>query len=174
MESNPYNSPSANLFGSSSQTTTEAVPAEAISQLQRTKPWTRVIGVVTWLVVGLMVLGGAGFAVFALAGLASANTGAAEKGMMVGMAIAYVVMGFLYIYPAIKIWSYGSAIRNLMNSRSPEDLVKALDQQRSLWKFAGILTIILIIVYAVAIIAMIGLGVAAGAGALKGLPGTPQ
>ena len=98
----------------------------------------------------------------------------AEKGMMVGMAIAYVVMGFLYIYPAIKIWSYGSAIRSLMNSRSPEDLVKALDQQRSLWKFAGILTIILIIIYAVAIIAMIGLGVAVGSGAMKGLPGSPQ
>ena len=170
MESNPYHSPSSNLFGSSNQTTPEAVPAEAIVQLQRTKPWTRFVGVVIWLATALMMLGGCAMLFMAMMGIGSAETGIAEKGMLAGMAAAYLVVGLIYIYPAVKIWSYGSAIASLMKSRSPEDLVKALDQQRALWKFAGIITIILMVLYGMIIVGAILFGVA---GAMKGLPQTP-
>jgi hypothetical protein len=166
MESNPYNSPSANLFGSSSQTTTEAVPSEAITQLQRTKPWVRFFGVMMWIATGLMLLGGIAVGIGAIAGLASAQTGMAEKGMLIGMAAAYVVFGFLYLYPSMKIWAYGTAIGKLAESRSAEDLVKALDQQRAFWKFIGVMMIIMFVIYFVAIVVMIAVG---ASGALSNL-----
>lgn len=167
MESNPYNSPSANLFGSSSQTTTEAVPSEAITQLQRTKPWVRFFGVMMWLGSALMLLGGAAFLLIALSGLASSAAAGMPKEMMVGLAVAYILMGFLYIYPTIKIWAYGSAIGRLVTSRSADDLVKALDMQRGFWKFIGIMLIILMVMYFLFFVAMF---VAGAAGALKNMP----
>ncbi len=167
MESNPYNSPSANLFGSSSQTTTEAVPSEAITQLQRTKPWVRFFGVMMWIGSMLMLLGGAAFLLLALIGLTSPAATGMPKEMMVGMAGGYIVVGFLYIYPTIKIWGYGTAIGRLVSSRSADDLVKALDMQRSFWKFVGIMMIILFSMYFLMFIAMIALG---ATGALNNLP----
>jgi hypothetical protein len=166
MEPNPYNSPSANLFGSSSQTTTEAVPSEAITQLQRTKPWVRFFGVIMWLGSILMLLGGAAFLVLALVGLGSQASGM-PKEMMIGMAGGYILMGFLYIYPTIKIWGYGTAIGNLVGSRSADDLVKALDLQRAFWKFIGIMMIILLTMY---FVLFVGMFVAGATGALKNLP----
>lgn len=164
---NPYSSPSANLFGSSGQTSSQIVTSEVISQLQRTKPWTRVIGVVMWLMVALLLVGSLGFLVAMLAGLAAKDTGTAQKGFMIGMGVAYFAISLLYIYPAIKIWGYGSAIKRLMASRSEPDLVKALDQQRSLWKFVGVLTLIAILIYAGFFALLMTVGIA---GAMKGFP----
>ena len=170
MESNPYNSPSANLFGSSGQTTMEAVPSEAITQLQRTKPWVRFFGVMMWLATGLMVLGGAAACLIALAGVVSPGSAGMPKEMMIAMAGLYVFVGFLYIYPTIKIWGYGTAIRKLVDSRSADDLVKALDMQRAFWKFIGIMMIILFSIYFLMFVVMIVMG---ATGVLKNLP-APQ
>jgi hypothetical protein len=86
---------------------------------------------------------------------------------MVGMAGAYVLIGFLYIYPTLKIWGYGTAIGKLVNSRSADDLVKALDMQRAFWKFLGVMMIILFAIYFLIFVAMI---VAGATGALNNLP----
>ncbi|MES2598929.1 MAG: hypothetical protein V4662_26595 [Verrucomicrobiota bacterium] len=164
---NPYSSPSANLFGSSSQTSGQVITAEVISQLQRTKPWARLLGVIAWLVVALILVGSVGFLVVILAGFASPNTGGTDNAFLIGMACGYLFISVIYIYPAMKIWGYGSAIKRLMASRSETDLVKALDQQRSLWKFVGIITLILVCLYAIGIGLALTVGVA---GAMKGLP----
>jgi hypothetical protein len=77
---------------------------------------------------------------------------------------------FLYIYPTIKIWGYGTAIRKLVDSRSADDLVKALDMQRAFWKFIGIMMIILFSIYFLMFVVMIVMG---ATGVLKNLP-APQ
>lgn len=169
MESNPYTSPSANLFGSTSGTSTGVVPQEAITQLQGTKPWVRLIGVIMWIAVVLMLLGGVGVAIAGVAGVGAAaqGQGGPQAAMMIGMAVGYGFVALLYIYPTVKIWKYGTSIGRLVNSRSAEDLVAALDQQRSFWKFVGILFLITIVIYILAIIALVVFGVAAGAGGAK-------
>lgn len=168
MESpiNPYTSPSANLFGSSGQTGGQLVSAEVISQLQRSKPWSRLVGVVAWLFVGLIMLGSVGVLAVAVAGALSSSA-AGEQGFMIGMAAVYLLMSVIYIYPAIKIWGYGSAIKRLLVSRTEADLVAALDKQRSLWKFLGILTLFIIVIYAGIFLFAMTVGIA---GAMKGFP----
>jgi hypothetical protein len=174
MESNPYNSPSANLFGSSNQTTAEAVPAEAISQLKGTKPWVRFISVLMWIGVAFMLLAGAGLAVLGITGSEMGKSLGYTPPVMITMAILYGLFSFLYIYPAVKLWSYGSAINRLLSSRRTEDLVTSLNQQRSFWKFIGMLMLIMISIYIVGIIVLIGLALFVGTEAFKGLPTTPQ
>lgn len=169
MENNPYTSPTANLFGSSSASSAEGVSQEAIVQLQRTKPWVRFIGVLLWIGVALMMLGGVIVLFSSIMGLSAMNQNGAgnlglQAGMMVGIAISYLIMSLLYIYPAVKIWKYGSYIGKLVSSRSPEDLVSALDQQRSFWKFFGIMAIIVICMYLLIFIGAIVFGAAAASG----------
>ncbi|HCN79367.1 MAG TPA: hypothetical protein DIT13_19570, partial [Verrucomicrobiales bacterium] len=101
---------------------------------------------------------------------AATGLGLPEAGIMIGVAALYVVMAFFYIYPAIKIWKTGTAIKKLMASRQPEDLVAALDHQRAFWKFVGIMLIIMIVLYIGMIVAM-GVGVAGAMGGMKALEG---
>lgn len=173
MDRNPYQAPAANLFGSTLETSTEAVPQEAILQLQRTKPWVRFIGVLMWLVVGFMLLGGVGVVVAGLAGLGSAvagGGGAREAGLMMGVATVYALMAVLYIYPVLKIWKFGSSIGRLVASRDPRDLVAALDQQRAFWKFVGIVTLIGMVLYGVMLVGAIGASLLIGGKAAGAAP----
>jgi Family of unknown function (DUF5362) len=171
MESNPYSSPAANLFGSTSATSAESVSAGVINQLKRTKPWVRFIGVMMWIAIGfmmlasvLMILGGSAMG----AAMEKANP-AMPAGFMAGIGALYVLIAFLYIYPTIKIWKYGTSIGKLTQSGSNADLENALDQQRAFWKFVGIMMIIMIVVYIVAFVVMIvaGFSMAAAGGLPK-------
>ena len=169
MESpiNPYTSPSANLFGSSGQTSNEAVPAEAIIQLQQTKPWVRFFSVMMWIAVFFMLLAGLGMAALSMIGGEAAKAAGMPPTMAIILGGVYAVFAFLYIYPAMKIWQYASSIQRLVNSRHPSDLVSALSHQRAFWKFVGILMILVILAYVLIFVVAIGAGVAAG---MKGMP----
>jgi len=72
------------------------------------------------------------------------------------MGLLYAATGVLYLFPSIKLWKYGSSIVRLMGTGSNADLVEALDQQRSFWKFVGIMILVMIALYVVAIIGAIG------------------
>jgi len=78
--------------------------------------------------------------------------------MMTGMAILYAVLSLLYIYPALKLWKYASHIGALLLSSSMLDLEAALSQQRSFWKFLGIMIIALFALYFVVVIAVVAFG----------------
>ena len=165
MESNPYSSPAANLFGSTSGTSVESVSAGVINQLKRTKPWVRFFGVMMWIGVAFMLLA----AVAMILGGAAMGTAMQKTnpgmpaGFMAGMGALYILISVLYIYPAIKIWKYGSSIGKLVQSGSNIDLEEALNQQRGFWKFVGITMIVVIVVYLVAIVVMVGVAVTAAA-----------
>ena len=83
--------------------------------------------------------------------------------MVIGMAVFYGVFGLLYLYPAMKMWKYGGRIMDLMVSRSSADLEAALNEQRIVWKFWGIITLLMIC----AVIAFVIVAAVVGA---SGLP----
>jgi hypothetical protein len=148
MESNPYSSPSANLFGPSSASSGEAVSAGAVTMLKRTKPWVRLAAVMSFLsaalMIGLaamMILGGGAIAA-ALANAPTASGEALPAGMLAGLGVVYGLMSFLYIYPGMKLWGYANFIARLMVTPSAENLEAALNQQRAFWKYVGIWIII--------------------------------
>ncbi len=77
--------------------------------------------------------------------------------MGAGIGIAYLIFSMLYIYPALKLWKYASGIAALLASGSIMDLENALDQQRSFWKFIGVMMLAILVLYAlIAVIAIIG------------------
>lgn len=64
----------------------------------------------------------------------------------------YLVLAVLYFFPALKLTQYASRIASLRESHSEQDLVSALDAQRSFWAFVGIMAIVTIGLYLLGIL----------------------
>ena len=159
---NPYSTPAANLYGSPSGGAAEAVSPSTIAILSATKPWVRFMSVLMWIGVGLMLLVGAGMGVVSVIGASkSVSSGPFGGKEMIFLSVFYGVLSFIYIFPAIKLWKYANRIGSLGATRSVTDLDAALNEQRSFWKFVGIMTIIMISLYLVAIIGFVALGASA-------------
>ena len=119
------------------------VSAGTVQALKETRPWVRLIAIVGMVMTGIMliaILAAASFGFFA-ATKGGGSVGGLE--MIVILAIA-LLMGLLYIYPIVKLFKYAGAISRLDRSGSVKDLEDALGQQKSFWKFAGILTLIVL------------------------------
>ncbi len=159
---NPYSTPAANLYGSTTGGVSDAVSPSTIAMLAATKPWVRFMAVLMWIGVAFMLLAAVGMGAFSMLGLAKQGQANPFGGAgLIAMAAIYGVMAFVYIYPAIKLWKYANRIGSLGSTRSVTDLDAALNEQRGFWKFIGVMTILMISLYFVAIIGFVAFGASA-------------
>lgn len=167
---NPYSTPVANLYGSTTGGAADGVASSTIAMLAATKPWVRFMSVLMWIGVVFLLLGAVGMGAVSMMGLAKqakpSPFGGAE---FLVLAVLYGIMAFVYIYPAIKLWKYANRIGSLGSSRSVADLDSALNEQRGFWKFIGVMTILMLSAYLVAIIGFVVFGATAAMKA-GGLP----
>lgn len=170
IPANPYSTPAANLYGSTSGGSAEAVSPSTIAQLSGTKPWVRFLSVLMWISAGLMLLVAAGMGVFSAMGASKSMPASPFGGIQLTvLAVIYGILAFVYIFPALKLWKYANRIGSLGATRSVADLDAALNEQRSFWKFIGVMAAILISIYLVVIIGAVAFGASAAmkAGALN-------
>ena len=157
MSTDPYSS-SASHESPVSASTDSLISQGVLRQLAGTKPWVRLMSVLMFIGAGFLLL----FAlIFGLAGQAifkNNQAGAFPVWGNNGIVIFYFVIAFIYIYPALKLWKYASGIGALLISSSMTDLENALSQQRSFWKFLGIMMIAIFILYLAILIAVIVVG----------------
>ena len=172
MSIDPYASPSASsqMSGSFSQS---AITEGVVRQLAGTKPWVRLISVMLFIGVGFMLLGGlvmlvggaAMFSNFSKLGSGSGGGVGLPAAMITGMAVAYLIFGVLYLYPAVKLWKYANRIGDLIRSGQTIDLESALNEQRAFWKFFGVIIVLMLALYGVIIVvALVGGAIAASKG----------
>jgi len=146
---NPY-SPPMGPAGSIGSSFSRAEPSEAsVEALRQTKPWVQFLAVMAFLGSAFMLLGGVGSLL--LSGMAPRGDGPP----MAVLAAFYIPFAFLYVYPGYKLWQYAQSIGKLVASRSMEDLEIALGHQKSFWKFAGIVTIGMMVLYALFIVGVV-------------------
>ncbi len=165
MTTDPYASPTSNaaLMNYSSDA---VVAQEVMAELAATKPWVRFMSVLLFvgagfiLLIGLVMLLGGGAMWTSVNGVKTTRSMGAPgmAGFMTGAAIVYVLMAFLYIYPAVKLWKYASRIGDLLAAPSSLSLALALREQKSFWKFLGIMVIAIFVLYFVIIIAAVAFG----------------
>jgi hypothetical protein len=158
-----------------------AVSPATVEALRQTRPWVLFLAILGIIGTGLMLLGG----LFMLAGGAMAMTqassamgpgGAKAAGFMGGFmtfaVLMFLVIAVVYLYPISKLLKYAGAIARLSRSGAVRDLEDALQQQKSFWKFVGIMVIVIFTLYILAFIAIFVMGVGA-AGAFSGASGRP-
>lgn len=150
---NPYTSPAAGPIPSYSPPGAAAVGAQTIAELVGTRPWVRLLAVASWVLVALIVLGSVVMVIVTLFGLSGAK-GPGAVGAALGATLVYLLFSLLMAYPALRLSGYAKSIQSLETSRSVRDLDAALSEQRRLWKFYGIVTVVYLVV------AVIGIGAA--------------
>jgi hypothetical protein len=149
--------------GAAAATVAPSVPLTplALQYLQQTRPWVRFMSVLTFIGAGLMaVAAGVMLLVGLLGGFASrggapGGVGGAVVGVLT--AVLYIAMAVLYVPAGLYLWRYASAIKRLQAGFQPALLEEALEQQKSFWRFVGILTAIGVAIgLAVLLLAIVG------------------
>ncbi len=122
------------------------VTGSMIESMRSTKPWTMLISILGFVMVGFMVLFGAGFTFFA--GMFMPQQQSAPASIM---GVLYILLSAVYFVPALYLYRYSSAIARFLANNGANDLESALAHQKSFWKFSGIMTLISIVVGVLAI-----------------------
>ena len=136
---NQYNSPETPIvpentkgFGNLTET--------MLAYLKEAAPWMQFIGILGFITCGLVALG----SIFLTIGLATASAFLSELGDFPIWLIVplYTTMGLLFFFPSYFTFNTGSRIRRHQYSNADEDLEQAFKNNKSLWRFYGIMCVI--------------------------------
>jgi hypothetical protein len=166
MQQNPYSPPGLapspyGAYAPAPTTSAGGVTEGAVLALTQTRPWVRLIAVFSLIAAALL------FVLSAFMLLAGAIADKSDKPPpfpVAALALVYLPFAALYVYPGIKLWMYANAINRVEASRAPADLEAALVQQKSFWKYAGIATIVTIVIYVLALVVGMAVGIANAVG----------
>ena len=113
----------------------------------------------------LCIVGCIGVAIMLIAGLvmiiAGANFGLAGTPFGAGMGVLYLIIAALYIYPLIKGFQFANATKAACLTDNETLLARGFSGLRSLMQFFGVITIIVLVVYALILIGALVVAVAA-------------
>jgi hypothetical protein len=163
---NPYTPPSSTLSAPPRPgLSPEGVSSTTLEHLRGTKPWVRLLSVLGFIFAILICLGGVAMMVgSSFMGEATGLTGLTA----IGLGAFYLLLAFLYIFPSLWLWRYAGSIQTLLSSRRTADLDEAMKHQKAVWRFFGIISMVMIVIYA---LALVGIMIAAALGAAGGLGG---
>lgn len=126
------------------------VGEEVVAILKRTKPWVRFLAVLGFIGLFLLVIG-----CLAIMALPVGPMGSMPIGPRIGAALVYLLIGLVQFPAVLFLNRYASRIARLASSGSPMDLEDALRAQKSFWKYLGILTLVMMILYALALVGVL-------------------
>lgn len=119
--------------------------------------WTKFLSIVGFVFIGLMVIVGL-FAGSFISDMMEAQTGTS---MMSGafLTVFYLLFAALYFFPVYYLFQFSSKMKAALAQQSSELLQQAFENLKSHYKFMGILMIVILGFYVIAL-AFAGLGAA--------------
>ena len=141
MNQDPYQGPAAPAVYQQSE---GYISPRAAWELLGTQGWVRFVSVCFFIVTALMLFGSVNMLMEASrrSSVYESSYDRAAPGYLMWPALIILVMALLYLYPAVLLAKYSSAIRRFRYSASMADLEAALRHQRMVWRFIGIMFII--------------------------------
>jgi hypothetical protein len=131
--------------------------------LKEASPWIRFLAILGHIISGLSLLGGAVLLIVSFFVPGTAGNFFAGAPAAAG-ALVYLVVGILGVIPARFLYKFGSRIRSYVQTNVDSELEEAFKNNKSFWKFAGIMAIVYLAVLPV--LGIVFFIVAAGAGLL--------
>jgi len=127
--------------------------------LRETAGWGKFLGILGFVFIGLMLLVLVGFVLFYSSFLPSgAYPFATGTTMSILMTVYFLFLAALYFFPSWYIYQFATKTKTALLYNQEADLIGAFSRLKSFLKFWGILIIILLAFYGLALLAM-GLGV---------------
>jgi len=133
---------------------------QAIVYLGEAGRWARFLAIIGFVGSGIMVLVGLFLGSFMSSAFSSMGGGASMLGGGF-FAFLYVVIALLIFFPSLYLYHFGSKMRTALRSNDQELLVNSFKNLKSYLKFYGIMAIICLGLYALALVAAI-VGAAVG------------
>ena len=153
---NPYESPQAEV-STVNPLSDRVITEDMLYYLKGAAPWLRFIGIVGFIGLGLTVVG-----LFVLAfGIRSVLPDSPEFAAVsiIGpvMVLIYIPFLVIYFFPVLFLFRFGKKLKSYQYTNDSQDLVDAFKNNKALWTFIGVLTIIgLSIIALVVVIAIFG------------------
>lgn len=143
IEANPYQSPETTAVPVKPLAAQGALTENMLVYLKGASPWLRFVGILGFISAGLAALSGLGsFAFVPLMGMMDDLTGvfgAVFGGTMAVLSIAGAVLVFI---PSLFLYRFGEKIRRYLRTGVDLDLEEAFRNNKSFWKFTGIVCIV--------------------------------
>jgi hypothetical protein len=147
---NPYQSPEAAVVPETPIAIQGTLTENMLAYLKGATPWLRFVGILGFISSGLVVLMGFSMVPFVsvmdqtwaeIPGFESLGGvfNATFSGFMVVM---FIGAGLLLFFPSLYIFRFGEKIRSYIRTGADRDLELAFQNNKSLWKFMGIICII--------------------------------
>jgi hypothetical protein len=158
-EANMYQMPGAEAHAADSAMEAGAITETMMHYLRGASPWLRFMGILAFISCGLLVLAGIVFTIATMIGSSLFSGGWGDSYSSAGL--IYFALGALYFFPASFMYRCGSKLRDYSLSHSAHDLETALKNNKSLWKFIGIIAIVCIAALPVLFIIAAVIGISA-------------
>lgn len=125
------------------------------AHLSETAKWARFLAIVGFIFLGLMLVFGIFFSSYMATVLGGYDT-YGGTGLMasfgVGMAIMYIIIAALWFFPLLFLLRFANRMRAALNGNDQRALNISLQNLKVFFRFIGIMTIIGLALYALAII----------------------
>ena len=140
-----------------------AIDLDSRSYLSETTKWGKFLAIIGFIMCGLIVLIGLFFGtVFSTLGNLGGQMNNMGGAFATVMAIVYTLLAVLYFFPCLFLYRFSNQMQAALNRNDGANLTTAFRNLKSLFKFTGIMMIVVLAFYAMALV--IGLG----AGAMSG------
>ncbi len=124
--------------------------------LLETARWAKFLAIVGFVGMGLLVIVGLAFMV----GFSAFNSLSESKVPIGSFGIIYILMAVLYIFPLMYLYRFAEQIRQGIAVNDEVSATGAFENLKSLFKYTGILTIVILGLYVLVLAIAIPLGIA--------------
>jgi len=116
--------------------------------------WAKFLSIVGFVGIGLMTVG----AFFMIATGASLGGGRNAAPVAI-VGVAYILAAALYFFPTYYLYNFATKMKKAILNISQEDADKGLENLKSMFKFVGILTIVILSFYILSFLLVLAVGV---------------
>jgi hypothetical protein len=120
-----------------------------VFSLQKTRPWITLFGTLSY-------IGAVALVVFGLYTMTSTSTSRALGEFGAVAFIVYLILAILYAFIGTRLFRYRDSINQVIASDGRLDFIAtAIERQREFWAFVGVMTVVLLGLYALIILGAI-------------------
>lgn len=127
------------------------INADTRTYLYEVAKWGRLLAIVGFVGMALMAL----ICVMMMLGLSSAMMGEMGGNGMATMGaglFAFVILGAFYIFPLLFLYRFSTHLKNGLDMNVQTDIDEAFKNLKSLFKFMGVFTLVILAFYALALV----------------------
>lgn len=125
--------------------------------LKETAKWAKFLAIIGYIGIGFLVL----FSLFMLFGM-TALAGMLDALPLSLMGIIYLLMALLYYFPVNYLNTFANKTKRALAENDQDEINLAFKNLKSMFKFMGILTIVVLCLYALIIVVMIPAAIISG------------